>query len=265
MNTVVVTSFSPQGHELYGKSMIATFLEHWPRDVSLIVYHEHQTAADFPEDPRLRLYDLLDVSPACLAFRQRHLDDPIVRGRVPSPKFPWLEKDIKNGYNFRFDAWRFCHKPFAILHASKLKLDRLMWIDGDTITRSRVPSEFVDQILPKKASVSYLGRDNKYSECGFIGYRIPEAREMILEIARIYATDIVFQYPEWHDSFIFDEVRKRQTIVSHDLSREPRKGHVFNRSILGNHLIHHKGPIKYGGSRGKTGRNYPEEDQAEPS
>ena len=50
MGTVaVVTSFSPDGYELYGRKMLQTFARHWPADVKLYVYYEGDKPADASE------------------------------------------------------------------------------------------------------------------------------------------------------------------------------------------------------------------------
>jgi hypothetical protein len=46
MSVAVVTSFSPQGYQLYGKRMLQTFDQFWPKDVNLYVYYEGEKPSD---------------------------------------------------------------------------------------------------------------------------------------------------------------------------------------------------------------------------
>ena len=39
-SVAVVTSFSPDGYELYGRRMVETFEKFWPADIKLYVYYE---------------------------------------------------------------------------------------------------------------------------------------------------------------------------------------------------------------------------------
>jgi hypothetical protein len=40
MKKAVVTTFHKAGYEKYGRKMIETFLENWPKDITLYVYPE---------------------------------------------------------------------------------------------------------------------------------------------------------------------------------------------------------------------------------
>jgi hypothetical protein len=40
MKYAVVTTFHKPGYELYGKRMMQTFIQNWPKEVTLYVYHQ---------------------------------------------------------------------------------------------------------------------------------------------------------------------------------------------------------------------------------
>jgi hypothetical protein len=104
--------------------------------------------------------------------------------------------------------------------------------------------------------VSYLGRGEKYhSECGWVAYNLDksECREFIRDFVNMYNTDTIFKEREWHDSYIFDVLRKQiqQRCHFHNLnpSREDKglAGHPFINSELGKHMDHVKGDRKLQG------------------
>ena len=62
-----------------------------------------------------------------------------------------------------------------------------------------------------------FGRDNKWPECGLysINLRNKMGQTFLKEFQRVYdeVQDGIFQMAEWHDSFVFQEVRKLNPIV----------------------------------------------------
>ena len=58
-------------------------------------------------------------------------------------------------------------------------------------------------------------------------------------------TDSLFDLPEWHDSFVYDLVRKtfesKNAFTSHDICQGEIFDHPFVNSILGKYMDHMKG------------------------
>jgi len=238
----VVTSFSPEGWNLYGQNFVETFV-YWPRAVKLICVWEGA-----PPRGDLNGFDLLETEPA-RSFFTRHLDDPIIAGKVPHPKWPWDKKSEAKGYNFRFDAYKFAHKVFALTAASRYVEDgKLFWLDADVITHAPVSLELLDRVLPDLAAISYLPRhDYTHSECGFIGFNLDHnhTRRFLAAFEDVYASDDFTKLEAWHDSFVFDrlvEWRKPPAFhLEHDSKSQP-----FDNSVLGNCMTHLKGRRKHG-------------------
>lgn len=101
--------------------------------------------------------------------------------------------------------------------------------------------------------ISYLGRgENYHSECGFVGYNLdhPATRNFITELTDMYNQDRIFELPEWHDSYVWDVVRRKyQTTnpfynISGTLPKTGRAGHPFINSELGRFMDHLKGSRK---------------------
>jgi hypothetical protein len=253
MKYTVITTFHQEGLELYGQNMINTFEQHWPDSVDLIVYAEncepHTTKSN------VQVIDLLAANKSLRKFLKRHINNPEANGgRGPHNQAIWSEKK-----SFKWQAVRFCYKVFATQHAAEhINTDWLIWLDADSHTHSRVNNEFLQKVCPQEHLISYLGRTDRYhSECGWVAYNMqnPLAIQYIQHFANMYETDAIFNYKEWHDSFIWDEVRKHfrdhKGATFYNLNPEPDTkglaGHPFINSELGSVMDHKKGDRKHKG------------------
>ena len=238
----VVTSWGPRGYDLYGRRFLKSFTRFWPADVRLAVYYEG--AGNAPEG--VRGVDLLATEP-CRSFLARHANDPTIAGGKPYPGKFWKPKALKARYNFRFDAYKFARKVFAIAHAARHASGRLFWIDGDVVTHAPVGANLFDTLLPADAAICHLPRAGYHSECGFVGFNlaIVNARWMIESFERVYANDEFFDFDEWHDSYIFDRMLERHVPVEwqHPIAHRDRS-QPFDHSILGRFMTHNKGARK---------------------
>lgn len=247
MKYTVVTTFHEQGLRDYGQRMIDTFEKYWPADVDLVVYAENCT----PTVSRSNTYinNIFQSSPACLEFVNRHKNNPEAHGGNGPHIVKWDEKK-----SFRWDAVRFCYKVFALEHAmSNINSDWIIWIDADTHTHSQVSHSFLEKVCPVDYTVSYLGRQNYHSECGWIAYNknVADAGNIAQTLANMYKTDNIFNYPEWHDSYLWDVVRtKVDPNNSKCFNLNPMynavkgAGHPFIHSVLGSVMDHVKGARK---------------------
>lgn len=254
MKYTVVTTFNAEGLETYGQRMIDTFESLWPKEVDLLVYAENCQ----PRVSRSNTHvsDILRVSTGLVSFQERHKNNDLAHGRAGPPDV------FDSRKQFRWDAARFSYKVYAIAHAAET-VDQgiLIWLDADTHTHSLVPLGWLDTVCPPNAIASYLGRGERYhSECGWVAYNLshPRGKDFVKEFVGMYDQDLIFQEKEWHDSYIWDVVRRRYqpTCSFHNLNPDPdTKGlakHPFINSELGRYMDHVKGNRKYQGhSRAK--------------
>lgn len=244
----IVTTFNQAGRDLYGQRMIDSFDQYWPKNVKLYVYTE---GCDIkcPSD-RVIQVDLASASPNLVAFKERHKNNPRAHGQVlPDGSGP--PKDNA----FKWNAVRFAHKVFAVIHAVRTICDDwVIWLDADTVTHTAVPETFLQEICDDSAMACYLGRRRSYhSECGWVAYnrRHTDLLNFIQIWEDYYVTDTIFREQEWHDSFMFDLVRLRfqargtkfSNISPAEAHRMPGKGinHPFIASRLGEYMDHMKG------------------------
>lgn len=150
-----------------------------------------------------------------------------------------------NGYDYRYDANKFCRKVFA--QDAVFDEDQyVFWIDADCIALQPMPEKFLRSLLDEVA-LCFLGRKASYTETGFIGFdtkheRFPEFRSRYLS----YFTSgkIFSQLKGWHDCIAFDYAR--EGIPGRNLTPEGYGvGNVMGESKLGLYLNHLKGARKF--------------------
>lgn len=239
--TSVVTSFSNEGYNKYGKEFVRTFLKNWPSEIRLIVAHEGVDESGLKGTTH---FNLLETK-MCSDFVEKYKDDAVVQGRKPHPDHKWRPNALRGGYNFRYDAYKFARKPFAIEFASQLVNDKLLWMDADMITRKLVTVGFIDRLLPDEIGVTHLARPGYHTECGFVGYNLRHSnvRKFIEDFAEKYSSGDFLQCEEWHDSWVFDRILEKSDIKTHRIPWGDKMIPV-ETSCLGEYFYHFKGARK---------------------
>ncbi len=233
----VITTMNKSGYDKYGRNMIKTWHQYWPHYIQLDVYAE-----DFEPDSgqgnlqNVKFIDLHEASPSLVMFKERHKDRP----------------DQQNPKELALGAVRFAHKSYAVIHACMAQTDKVViWLDADTVTHDVVTSEWLDSLLPEGNYTSFLGRQNNYTECGFVIYDTNHEQNdhFMMMWKALYDSDKLFELPQWHDCMAYDAVRatleQKGLIETHNLSPEGKDyDHVFVTSVLGEKMDHLKGPRK---------------------
>lgn len=223
-NIQAVTSFSPEGEKVYGQRFVESFLEHfdWP----LTVVYEGKDPAPPPADNTRDL--LADEGYQLMQQNLRSAPEP---ARTSS---------------YRYGVAKWCKKVMALTSEPR-DTDWLVWIDADVIVHSSPSPDWVERVLPDDKALVYLGRRHRTaSECGFVGYnlRVSAVRQLLDDFREMYLTGEVYGLAEWHDSYVFDFLRRKLTDPAgwHDLSAGIEHFNVWPRSILGEVMNHLKGP-----------------------
>lgn len=247
MKYTVVTTFNAQGYEKYGQKMIQTFLKNWPVDINLVVYAERCQVLE--QAPNLTVLDLEQASNAMVQFKQKWQNVPKANGDVSSDPIRSQRKDAGKG--FKWDAVRFCHKVYAIFHAAQhCSSNWLLWMDADIVCHSAISLKDLDRLCPKDKDLCYLGRERKFSECGLYAMNLqkPVVSVFLQKFQHMYdhAEDGIFMLDEWHDSFVFDVVRKSVEINELNWSKNliVGEGHPLINCEWGRYLDHLKGERK---------------------
>ena len=239
-----VTTFNLNKHQ-YGVEMINSFFANWPDDITLTAFIEKSAELDDRTvKPKIIIRDFDEYVPEYKNFVE---------------KFKHKEKYTND---FRFNVFRFAHKVYAIAKAlEKVNSKYLIWLDADIKTYKKIPLEFLDTLVDDNIYLSYLGRKGisikhlTYSECGFIIFNTQHEIQKTFwqNMMKMYDGGDLFKEKEWHDSYIFDVVRKNLEktknirnfdITKHGLVDIKNDDHVFVSSVLGNFMDHKKGNRK---------------------
>ena len=232
MSYRAITTCNANGWETYGRNMARSYLRHWPADVPLTIYTE-----GFDPDIEVGTLDLHEAAYWLAPWKAAH-------------------QHLKP-VDFRQDAVRFSHKVAAIGAAAEQGDGVLIWLDADTLTHSPVAVDWLDGLFPRSAAVAWLDRWGTYPECGFVMFRLPEARPVIQEIVLMYRSEEIFKLPETHDSYVIQHVVeravKRGRISVASLSGDAKgHGHPFINGPIGSRMDHLKGKRKdYGKSHAR--------------
>jgi hypothetical protein len=247
MTISVVTTFHKKGYDTYGRRMIETFLKNWPSEVTLYVYAEDCVVTE--SAPNLIVKNLIDASPELKSFKTNWKDVPKANGDVTKDPVRSRRKDAGKG--FKWDAVRFAHKVYSIFAcARECGSDILLWMDADTICHSTISITELERLCPADRDICFLGRRGKYTECGLYALNLQKpATQIFLKRFQQYYDDAetgIFMLDEWHDSFVFDAVRK--TVVLNELDWSSHlitgEGHPLINSEWGAWLDHLKGSRK---------------------
>ena len=257
----VITTFPPNRWQAYAKRMLESHIEFWPNDVKLYAYYEGNKPNLIHD--KIEYVNIEDVNPELVKFKQKHKNDPVANGELQ--EIPGgVRRDPKAGKNDRgkgsylWDAVRFSHKTFAVDHAIKnIATDYVLWLDADTYTFRPITKEFVTSLLPKDKLVNFLGRGQKYPECGWVCYNRlhPQINQFMDTWTGLYKNNTIFKELEWHDSYLFWQILKR---VAPNEGVDIGKGagakghHIFINSVLGEYIDHMKGKRKI---KGKSSAN----------
>lgn len=227
MEIGVVTTLNKKLYKQYGHKFFETY--NWPFD--LIVYSE-----DMLEIPNSNIIvrSIYDEIPECEEFVNRNKNRPVA--------------DTPAG--FLQDGVRFCYKVYSYTNEiiNNYDYDALIGIDADSVFYKMIDAEWVQKHIHRNDTMmSYLGRGNHYSECGFLYFNLKHERtkQYAEDMQKMYNTDELYNLKECHDSFIWDYVRKKHEkdygTRNHNIG-DGKVGHVQARSILGVVYDHIKGP-----------------------
>ena len=239
-----VTTFNLNKHP-FGLDMIESFFLNWPDEVKLTAFIEGSNSVDTRNvSNKVIVKEFHEFIPKYTNFCKKF-----------EHKEPLTD-------DFRYNVFRFAHKVYAIEKALEFNDSKyLIWLDSDIKTYKKLPTMFLNDLVNDSSYMSYLGRENiniehlNYSECGFLIFNTKHSLHSKFweKMMVMYDDGELFNEKEWHDSYIFDVVRKHLEINDNlkninisnmglvDLQNED---HVFVSSVLGKYMDHKKGNRK---------------------
>jgi hypothetical protein len=242
MKLTIVTGWSPKGWDVYARDFYHSFMRFFG-DVKFVTYTE--------EPQELKNFTVRHVwdIPGARDFMSEFKDDELANGRQPAAG--WKSSAVAKGYNFRFDAVKFCRQGFIPYHALTLcDTEYMAWFDADVRAFGSVAVERILEMLPSDKDVAYLGRKGRHSEIGFQLYSARDGAFAVAgEFARLYYSRDIFQLPEWHSAYAFDQavrsMEKAGKAACHNITPECTHSDVWNYSPLAKFSVHLKGDRKY--------------------
>lgn len=234
MTTVVVTTFSIDGYELYGHRMIETWLKHWPSDATLVVYTEGYALVE--SDPRLRSVDINDACPELEPFKKSSRQ--LIKNPADKKSVNRVAKTIK---------W--CHKVFAMHHAlNNNQCDYLIFLDGDTYSKNTVPNNIAEQLVDNHLFAVHFEKlqHGLHFETGLISFNLAHPQIAILKDKLIseYVNLQIYEHKKTWDGFWFAYLYEKHKLDVLDLSGGRFTG-VFTNKLIKNLLVHEAGNNKY--------------------
>ena len=104
---------------------------------------------------------------------------------------------------FKYDAVRFCYKPYSIAQSvedyAHKEYERILWIDADTVFLQPIDEKWIDYNLDKIGStMTYMGRHNYYSETGMLLFnlRTSHTKKYIEDVKHLYDSNTLYDLDE---------------------------------------------------------------------
>ena len=256
-NITVVTTFHPEGMEVYGQRFLDSFAQRVDKRIKLLVYAESCVPVN-PDPNQITIFDQFEALPKLNAFKSKWAGVPKANGIPPDDIKARRPRDWNKA--FKWDAVRFANKTYAVFDACERSQGWCVWMDADSYIHSDWSYEQFKELLPENAYITYVGRgkgSQTWPECGFYGMNLnhPVCHSFLEDFERMYedADNGIFTLEEWHDSYVFGEILKKYSeFPSHDYSaemylREAKTGgggHPLINGPLGKWMDHMKGGRK---------------------
>lgn len=232
MSTTVVTTFSIDGYELYGKKMIDTWLKYWPNNISLTVYTEGYTLTE--NDSRLAALDINYCCPTLNKFKEESL-------KLIDPNNKKTKSRISK-------AIRWSHKVYAMSHAlNNCNTKYLIFLDGDTYTKNTVPATLAESLVKNHLFAVHFEKIQGmlHFETGLICFNMnhPQIEILKRELQKGYDTMKIHSIHKPWDSFWL--VYLYQTFNLDVLNLAINSYQVFGNPLIKNILVHDVGKEKF--------------------
>lgn len=244
----VLTTTNKRIFDDYCLENIKFFVKYWPKEIKLHVFLE-DFVAENPDPNRVVYYDLHKTIPSLYSLKLRNKNlkiDPT------DEKLKNIKSKPHKDKTYIFDYVRFANKSYVIFYGiENIDVDYIIWLDADVRTHTEIPLSFLEKICPEDSMVSYLRRDNNYTETGFLAFnrRHPKINNYLQIAKDIYENDKIYSIDYFKsgytDCHVFDyTLNKIVTTFGtkvFNLNERGEKSHPFINSQLGLYMDHFKG------------------------
>jgi hypothetical protein len=207
--------------------MIESWIKFWPENYRLVVYTEGYNLIE--QDCRIQAIDINIACPGLQVFKNNSL-------KLTDQKQSRIEKTIK---------W--CHKVYAIQHALSTVDDYLIFLDGDTYTKTFFKNEIETQLVGNNLFAVHFEnlKDGLHFETGFIVFNLKHNKTSWLRdmLTSAYDTLDIYNMKKTWDGYWFAYLYKQHKLPVVNLA-EKCSG-VFCNSLIKDVLHHNVGTAKY--------------------
>ena len=233
MSTVCITTFSKDGYDLYGHRMIESWLEFWPKDYNLTIYHENFTVVE--TDDRIKKINLLDECPNLISFKKE--SESLLNNATNKKEKNRILKTVK---------W--CHKVYAMAHAlQNFKSDYVIFLDGDTYSVDIIEENFSQLLVNDNLFAVHFEKlkDGLHFETGLVVFNLNHEKTQWLSrvLTSAYDSLDIYKMKKTWDGYWFAHLYELYRLPVKNLS-ENRLG-VFNHPLVKKSLRHNVGIEKY--------------------
>jgi hypothetical protein len=173
---------------------------------------------------------------------------------------------------------KFAKKAYSIIHAfEQLNVDRIIWLDADTVTTREVPRHFLeliaqDDVLSTHFGVKHHwpsdiepGRHSFSCETGFFiaNKRHPMFLQMAKRYKQYYNEDLGHTLRRFYDGEVYGAVvaeMEQQGAKLLDLNRDHSIKTPMPRSVIAPYITHFKAGRKDSVTNDELLKNLPEEE-----
>lgn len=234
----IVTTMNEAGWRETGRRMAESFVSRWPASARLTIYAEGF-------EPDVEGVEVRSLPSWIEDFKAKYAPIAAHNGQY------------RGGYDYRFDAVKFCHKVGAMTDFGVGLSDGVMiWLDADTYTHAEVTEDWLESLFPADAYLAWLERRGSHPETGFVMFRCghPFHARFLESFRNLYTSGDLFRLKETHDAAALHHVvtvkaAARKIPQPFNLSGEMTNWHhPFVAGKLGACIDHMKGPRKQEGS-----------------
>lgn len=224
----IVTTFSLDGYELYGKRMINTWLQYWPSNAELIIYTEDFKIHE--QDSRLKEIDIFKACPNLKQFKEK------------SEK---IKVNCQKETNRIKKAIRWSHKVYVISHALNLNCDCFLFLDGDTYTTNKINDNLIKDLLQNHLIAVHFEqiKNDLHFETGAIAFNLKHSQTQLLKdkLQSGYDNLEIYSLQKPWDGFWFSYLYKKYNLDVLNLGY----GKVFSNPLINGKLHHNVGKKKF--------------------
>lgn len=240
---ICITSFHKDHWDVYARRFLTSWKKYWPEDAKLIIYG--QDCNDLVEsylDHRIQYVDL-NMNPKVIEFEKQ------VKIRLESVSGKDRNKILK--------ARRWSYKVFAVADAIEQHNERILWLDSDTVTLSKIPSDWFDILLDNHDIAVHVepnmpkhGMTHWETGLLLLAGSQQQHKQIANTMLNIYESGNIFEREKTWDGLIWPEACSHMSVndLNKDIPRNRSTGRVpgcFLNKNVKSYMKHFAGGSKF--------------------